>query len=291
MRMSAPKSRPSAYTFVACFLHMPAGTPTVSCLFRSACIAKCGPRLIQNAVCPDKAIVERGPSMVKRTKQILSECDSVWPLASRWVESLERTYNHPYKAPLMNEGGMTDAKDTVPQAWLKKSIPAPKIEPDTVPSPLNADITPYTNHQQPHAQMLPHQQSALAVYHATPMPPSFPPVIDMQTPTQPQAATLPYASQPHLSNLLTQQTQPPDQLYIPAHPPASDMNMMMSSPFQSAHPQPPPQPAGYMVNHAGHGYYHQGHHGPSNDGFEDELQYYMGDKDGPSLPTSWSGPF
>jgi hypothetical protein len=228
--------------------------------------------------------------MVKRTKQILSECDRVWPLASRWVESLERTYNHPYKPPLMNEGGMTDAKDTVPQAWLKKSITVSKVEPDTVPAPMTTDIPQYPAHQ-PHAQMLPHQQAGLAVYHSTPVPPSFPPVIDMHTPTQPQAAALPYASQAHLSNILPQQTQPPGQLYIAPHQPAGDMGMMMSSPFQSTHPQPQAQSAGYMVNHAGSAFYHQGHHGPSNDGFEDELQFYMGDKDGPSLPTSWSGPF
>src|SRR5688572_17864377 len=120
--------------------------------------------------------------MVKRTREILSGCDRVWPLASRWVDSLDRAYNQPHQAPLMSEGSMTDSKDPVPQAWLKRSNSTPPTErghgasttngdfqASKVGSPLDSVMTAYAT-PHPDTQLVQHQ--AVPLFHQT--GPSFP---------------------------------------------------------------------------------------------------------------------
>lgn len=67
-------------------------------------------------ICPDVSIAGKGPAMLNRTTSILNESKEVWPLASRWAESLENFSNNP-KAPLLTtEGSMDEGKDPIPRA-------------------------------------------------------------------------------------------------------------------------------------------------------------------------------
>lgn len=250
-------------------------------------------------LCPDPAITRQGPAMVKRTREILSECDRVWPLASRWTESLDRAYNQPHQPPLMSEGGMTDSKDPVPQAWLKRSNSTPPGERGNVPSTTNSEshankmpapidtvMTAYAT-PQPRAEMLQHQHQPVPMFHQTGA--AFP-AVALQEAQAPQSTAVPFSPHSHIPTLIPQ--PPPEHMYIsPQHPP-ENMAMMMASSFQpntAAPHAPPPQHQGYMINQPIPGGYQQT--GPGNDGFEDELQVYMGGKEGRFLPPDWSGPY
>ncbi|KAH6900781.1 hypothetical protein B0T10DRAFT_393556, partial [Thelonectria olida] len=58
-------------------------------------------------ICPDPILTRDGPMMLHRTLSILKECREVWPLASRWVESLEAFAQDP-SGSLAAEDGMAD---------------------------------------------------------------------------------------------------------------------------------------------------------------------------------------
>ncbi|KAM0562750.1 hypothetical protein ACHAPJ_001590 [Fusarium lateritium] len=59
------------------------------------------------------SITRDGHMMFQRTLFILMECKEVWPLASRWVDALERVAQDPTSS-LTNESGMADGKDQIP---------------------------------------------------------------------------------------------------------------------------------------------------------------------------------
>ncbi|KAF4987497.1 hypothetical protein FDECE_15419 [Fusarium decemcellulare] len=65
------------------------------------------------SICPDSNISRDGPMMLQRTLSILMECKEVWPLASRWVDALERFARDP-TGSLTVESGMADGKDPIP---------------------------------------------------------------------------------------------------------------------------------------------------------------------------------
>ncbi|TQV92119.1 chitinase 1 precursor [Cordyceps javanica] len=67
-------------------------------------------------ICPDPSIAEKGPAMLERTISILNESKEVWPLASRWAESLENFFKNPKSTLLTTEGSMDDGKDPIPRA-------------------------------------------------------------------------------------------------------------------------------------------------------------------------------
>ncbi|KAJ3951742.1 hypothetical protein N0V92_011848, partial [Colletotrichum tropicale] len=49
-------------------------------------------------ICSDKSIVAQAPNMLQRCMSILIESKQTWPLASRWLESLERFSRDPKAA-------------------------------------------------------------------------------------------------------------------------------------------------------------------------------------------------
>ncbi len=63
-------------------------------------------------VCPDPAIAREGKHMLERTKDILSQSVNVWPLAARWLESVEKLSAADQKGsgmvPSSHEGGMAE---------------------------------------------------------------------------------------------------------------------------------------------------------------------------------------
>ncbi len=61
-------------------------------------------------VCPDPSITAKdGKAMVDRVVEILSECETIWPLASRWLEGLRKFMAADHKsAGVVLEGSMAD---------------------------------------------------------------------------------------------------------------------------------------------------------------------------------------
>lgn len=240
-------------------------------------------------VCPDPAIAQQGPAMVKRTKAILSECKQVWPLASRWVESMERAFHEP-QGSITNEGSMADGKDPVPQAWLKRSTAPPKPTYISLPgidapeqiaqgSPTNSLSGHYSRHNS-QSHMVPPTQS-LPIYHEH--RPNYP--IANVHHHQPTAlpAPIPFNPQSHISNMVA--ASPQNQMYMP--PPGDNLAMMMP-PYGAPPPAPTThQQQPYVVAAPGAQYYPVA--GPRSDGFENELQVYMGGNTNTMPPSSWGG--
>jgi len=67
-------------------------------------------RIISNhtAVCPIQPIVAEAPSMLKRIIMILKESKANWPLASRWLDGLERFARDKQRSFINYEGSMAD---------------------------------------------------------------------------------------------------------------------------------------------------------------------------------------
>lgn len=251
-------------------------------------------KLTFNSVCPDPSIVQDGPFMVKRTKEILSECKQVWPLASRWVDSMERTYEAPQDGNVVGVSSMADGKDPVPQAWLKRSKSSPSPTQDKMMadgstaaakalSPRPATITSYPP-SNPELQMMQPQTSP--IYHQGPH--TFPvAAMPQQQAPPPQPGPSPTAFNPsmHMHSLVGAGT--PNAMYI--NSPNDGMGMMMGpyAPTQASPQQPHPQ--SYNLAPTGP-FYPQA--GPGNDGFENELQVYMGGNSHNGLPPGgWTGQF
>ena len=64
--------------------------------------------ILSLVVCPDKSITSAGPRMLQRCMDILSECKSIWPLASRWYELLENSAKVHKMGPT-KEASMSDS--------------------------------------------------------------------------------------------------------------------------------------------------------------------------------------
>ncbi|KAM0328841.1 hypothetical protein ACHAQA_005257 [Verticillium albo-atrum] len=62
-------------------------------------------------ICSDRTIVKQGRTMLLRCMSLLMESKEVWPLASRWLESLERFSRDPKAATVSLDGGMADGND------------------------------------------------------------------------------------------------------------------------------------------------------------------------------------
>lgn len=61
----------------------------------------------KSSVCSDRAIVKKAPNMLQRCMSMLIESKEFWPLASRWLESLERFSRDP-RANVGMDSGMAD---------------------------------------------------------------------------------------------------------------------------------------------------------------------------------------
>jgi hypothetical protein len=63
----------------------------------------------KSTVCGDPNLAAAGPEMVQRTLHILSQSQNIWPLATRWVEHLERFSKDTKGIVLEKEGSMADS--------------------------------------------------------------------------------------------------------------------------------------------------------------------------------------
>jgi len=73
-------------------------------------------------VCPNHSITRNASQMVERILDILNHCRTVWPLASRWYEHLERFYKTQSVVPVGAEGGMDDSVSGVCKGTQKTSF-------------------------------------------------------------------------------------------------------------------------------------------------------------------------
>ncbi|KAF4509886.1 hypothetical protein G6O67_001823 [Ophiocordyceps sinensis] len=253
-------------------------------------------------ICQDAVLARDGPAMLQRIITILRECKEVWPLAARWVEALEGFSMDPQSEAPAAEGSMDDGKDPVPHA-IRQMPPFPV----TAPTPPQVSHTPSlpdnavlfvprpepqpssTQPLAPHAGLAPSMPSSNNGQTLTP------PSQQAQTPFQHAPRSLPphaLSRQPSMSHKEQQQQQrqhrqgppPPRRQPAPRH-------MYMS-------PQAPPLPLGrqpvdglgmlieaFDTHQPGTAPYGIGgppgtepycpQLGPSNDGFEGELQFYI----------------
>lgn len=74
-------------------------------------------------VCPDPAISRMGPEMLQRAMSILVECKEVWPLASRWLEALEKSSRDPKGSSFGLEGSMADGVGNTTSSHILVSSP------------------------------------------------------------------------------------------------------------------------------------------------------------------------
>ncbi|OAA77629.1 chitinase 1 precursor [Akanthomyces lecanii RCEF 1005] len=139
-------------------------------------------------ICPDASIAEKGPAMLSRTISILNESKEVWPLASRWAESLENFHNNPKATLLTTEGSMDEGKDPIPRAihplpppisksaesvaavaaMPDRALPVPGTQPGSAPSAMmgalrndqiQSSLGPGTHGQAPGNQLYTNQIS------------------------------------------------------------------------------------------------------------------------------------
>ncbi|KAL2255295.1 hypothetical protein VTK26DRAFT_3666 [Humicola hyalothermophila] len=61
------------------------------------------------SLCPDLSITSSAPMMVQRMLSILAESQTIWPLASRWYDHLEKFYSSQNVLAIETEGGMDDS--------------------------------------------------------------------------------------------------------------------------------------------------------------------------------------
>lgn len=218
-------------------------------------------------------IARDGPMMLQRTISILMECKQVWPLASRWVEALDKFSRDPDTTPLATEGSMADGKDPVPNPVNPpSSLTTTILQPPTasssapIPPPPNPLIPPTTI--PPSQNLYTRPRGSFDLHSPVDIIPPQPNLLPASYPTIP--------GEPFPTPL----PQVPPQMYLSDNTPlrhpssgvADGVGMLISA-FDSSAAQ------GYdLSNGAPIAFY------PTTDGFEGELQYYI---EGPQdwMPT------
>ena len=211
--------------------------------------------------------------MFARSRDILTECREVWPLASRWVESLDKIAQNPKSMVPTAEGAMAGGKDPIPRL-LNQPPPLPQEhEGESVTSlfPTVASTEP--------AAHFPHYPETLSQTVQQPSAPfqtmgAFPLQPSQHLPLQAQAQQLhpQEQQQQHQPVQLQQPAQPTMYLPHPPPEPINDMSLMMdvfSQPGAGSY-----HVAGHPVTESGTPLptYYPTIIGPRNDGFENELQ-------------------
>lgn len=221
--------------------------------------------------------------MLQRIITILRECKEVWPLAARWVDALEKFSLDPQSDTLTTEGSMDDGKDPVPRA-IRQMPPLPLVPPlpdnTVLPRPgTQPDMHPPASMQSPRNGILSSLPGATNGH--APSPSSHQHQQQYQTPHQlpqglPQQANFHHQQHrqqaPHHMYMSPQQTHP-----ALGRQPVDGLGMLIEA-FDSH--QPGGAPYGMGAPAGPPPFYPQ--LGPSNDGFEGELQFYI---DG--APSTW----
>lgn len=255
-------------------------------------------------VCPDPMISRDGPIMLQRAMQILTEASQVWPLAARWLENLEKFYRDNKGAIPGIEGSMDDS---VRVTQLLENVAAPCLtvtyeydlltgrQRDPVPEALQAALarppsrngtgTNHTANQDASNQQARNgETSSNAVMQAPPQVPTPMMYIDPSMRMSQNQGQLPQ-SQAAQAMAGMQQQQLGDRpatdglgLLLEAFDSHQGANMAAAGAGQPYDPNLAANQAGY--------YGQPGTAMPGNDGYENELQFYI---DGAPSVHGWVG--
>ncbi|KAK2777866.1 hypothetical protein CKAH01_11912 [Colletotrichum kahawae] len=186
-------------------------------------------------ICSDKSIVAQAPYMLQRCMSILIESKQTWPLASRWLESLERFSRDPKAAAYSS---MADGNDRTlrplhpsPSTFNKPRAETPKYQ---LPVPLPGPPATPLNEKKP--PTLRHNSTNSNTSNILP-PPSPSPSIQQQH--QPQQHNAPFPLPPLNTPQLQQQQPLQHQQHLSPHQPPPQQQQHM---HQFHHQQQPPPP-------------------------------------------------
>ncbi|KAF6815378.1 hypothetical protein CPLU01_14148 [Colletotrichum plurivorum] len=196
----------------------------------SFCVYSCGlfsTYLVKyKNICSDKSIVAQAPNMLQRCMSILIESKQTWPLASRWLESLERFSRDPKAAAFSLEGSMADGvRPPTSQSYDQKAYPLTLQNDRTLrplhPSPSNLNKSkfqlpgpPPTPLNETKPPPLRHNSTSSSTSNILP-PPSPSPSLQQQQGT-PQFPLPPLInSNPQQPQNHPQHLQPPHQHFSP----------------------------------------------------------------------------
>lgn len=209
--------------------------------------------------------------MLFRTRSILLECKEVWPLASRWLESLDKFFRDPQPIAPISEGSMADGKDDVPHILHRGTLASPAQESREMSSSFSSSTyshpTPFPQPQSlpsqqihPHADVFSHPQHAFHLQNGGQL-------LHDQYPQQQQPQNALGLAQTHA------QTAPP---------PADGLGILIEA-FGQPHGAPAGPRPYHMTTATGMTAapsltvpFIPDTLGPCTDGFEDELQHYIG---------------
>jgi hypothetical protein len=91
-------------------------------------------------VCHNSAIANNAPTMVQRILTILAESRSIWPLASRWSDHLQRFFVSQDVTPVGPEGSM-DESVSVSRTTAAPSLPSNTSQRDPIPHFLDPTLS------------------------------------------------------------------------------------------------------------------------------------------------------
>ncbi|KAK3311396.1 uncharacterized protein B0T15DRAFT_548868 [Chaetomium strumarium] len=228
-------------------------------------------------MCPNPAITRNAPIMVQRILNILAESRSIWPLASRWYDHLQRFFMSQNVIAAGAEGSMADSREPIPHV-LDSTPGQPPVKP-----------------MQPRFGSTGNEQNTMMAQEPNMSIPNLP-----QPLTGPSGysdtnnnLTLPISQSPAppgLDGQASSQTTGPRQatdglgLLIEAF----DTHRSADPPAAPETTGAPPPGSAYTIFTAPQQHYSH----PvlaMNDGYEHELGYYMSDGEPPVLQQGWVG--
>ncbi|KAM7220089.1 hypothetical protein V8F06_004603 [Rhypophila decipiens] len=294
-------------------------------------------------LCPEPSIAHEGPTMVRRILSILHECKTIWPLASRWYDHLEKFYNDHKGVTADSEGSMADSREPIHHVLhpVMNNTPKP-IQPRMVPPSPEGEHGNLAQSPNPPMSQIPQQQQQQQQQQQGGTSNMYiDPSLRLPLPQQPPPVSGPMVppGTPQQQNTPPNQQQQQQQQHPHSHPqqvmggpggrpqqqqPTTDGLGLLIEAFDThqtaggANVSPPPGSAPYDPHNAAaaavaaaaviaeQGYYH--HHAAAaaaahshqqaaaaaglamNDGYENELGYYMSDPGGVPTIQNWAVP-
>lgn len=233
-------------------------------------------------VCPDPTITRDGPIMLQRAISILTEASQVWPLAARWLENLHKFFRDNKGAMPGMEGSMADSRDPVPEALQAALARSPSA---------NGNGANQAASHEDSQQDRNGEASSATVIQAPPQVPTPMMYIDPnmrmpQTPSQGQVL------RPQVAQQAQQAIAAMPQQHLGERPAADGLGLLLEA-FDShqagtnmaATGAGQPYDANVAATQAGY-YGPPGTAMPGNDGYENELQFYI---DGAPTVQGWVG--
>lgn len=219
--------------------------------------------------------------MLQRAMTILTEAAQVWPLAARWLEILDKFFRDNKGILAGIEGSMADGRDPVPEALQAALALSP-----TVKNGQSATQATVTDENQPNRNG---ETPAATVLPAPPSVPTPMMYIDPNMRAQNQGQLAQAQTQVQTQAQQAQAMAGISQQQIGARPTTDGLGLLLeafdthqgANMAAAGHEQP------YDPNVAANqaGYYGQaGAQMPGNDGYENELQFYI---DGAPTVQAW----